>query len=582
MASASSNSAPRPIAIGRAAALPLKGAPDCSGGVAITATRSPWREAWITITVHADAFRVDPKAYLQAIAWRVRGLRVRSRSRIMMLAASSPRAYDLWIARDEPQALAAAAASSPSREPGGIEILPVIDCRYEIAGLDKTLRSLSRAGASAPPILIGGPDVASTIQIDEPHQLAGVIGLDEVWVCLLRPGDRLAPNAFDIYAAAAAQGFETAVIYSDDDVMGPDGRRRAPHFKPEWNPDLFEHHDFITGAAIVRVSREDLSLIPGERWSETLVNAALRRSTPLHAPFVLHHRRHRSHPIVPEKPAELRADASLSVTAIVPSRNHVGLLRNCVEGLVRTSYPGLEIIVVDNGSDEPETLAYLDSLERGGVTILRMPGPFNFSALNNAAVQRARSDFLCFVNNDVEMVDSDWLALMMLQATRPEIGAVGARLLYPDGTIQHAGVFVGIGGAAGHAHRLQPAEDPGYFNRTRLPQRVSAVTAACLVVAREKFLSVGGFDEKDFPIAFNDVDLCLKLNARGWASFYEPRATLIHHESKSRGSDHDKANRARFAAELCALKSKWRTEGARDPYHHPHLSRISERFLLAI
>ena len=161
-------------------------------------------------------------------------------------------------------------------------------------------------------------------------------------------------------------------------------------------------------------------------------------------------------------------------------------------------------------------------------------------------------------------------------------GGVGARLLYPDGTIQHAGVFTGIGGGAGHAHRFLRADETGYFNRARLPQRVSAVTGACLVVAREKFLSVGGFDEDHFPVAFNDVDLCLKLNSRGWQSFYEPRATLIHHESKSRGKDRSRMDRARFAGELAALKQVWNTDKLRDPFHHPNLSPFSEQFLIAV
>jgi len=209
-------------------------------------------------------------------------------------------------------------------------------------------------------------------------------------------------------------------------------------------------------------------------------------------------------------------------------------------------------------------------------------GAFNFSRLNNVAVRRATGDLLCFLNNDVEMPDPDWLAILVRQAVRPAIGAVGARLLYPDGTIQHAGVFTGIGGGAGHAHRFLGKDEGGYFERARLPQRVSAVTGACLVVARKKFLEVGGFDEEDFPVAFNDVDLCLKLNERGWQSFYEPRATLIHHESKSRGSDSLKANRARFAEELAALKRKWHTDERPDPFHHPHLSPFCEQFLIAV
>jgi GT2 family glycosyltransferase len=182
----------------------------------------------------------------------------------------------------------------------------------------------------------------------------------------------------------------------------------------------------------------------------------------------------------------------------------------------------------------------------------------------------------------VEVLETDWLELLVRQAIKPDIGAVGARLLYEDMTVQHAGVVTGIGGGAGHAHRFLRRHETGYFDRARLPQRVSAVTAACLVVAKEKFLAVGGFDEQDFPVAFNDVDLCLKLNERGWQSFYEPRATLIHHESKSRGSDATKSKRARFAGELAALKRKWGTDQACDPYHHPNLSRFCEQFLIAV
>jgi GT2 family glycosyltransferase len=155
-------------------------------------------------------------------------------------------------------------------------------------------------------------------------------------------------------------------------------------------------------------------------------------------------------------------------------------------------------------------------------------------------------------------------------------------LLYPDRTIQHAGVYLGIGGGAGHGHRFLAENESGYFYRARLPQLVSAVTAACMVVEREKFLAVGGFDESLFPVAFNDVDLCLKLNSRGWQSFYEPRAKLIHHESKSRGSDRAKGNRARFASELAALKAKWGTDRHCDPFHHPQLSPFSEQFVIAV
>jgi GT2 family glycosyltransferase len=214
------------------------------------------------------------------------------------------------------------------------------------------------------------------------------------------------------------------------------------------------------------------------------------------------------------------------------------------------------------------------------VTILDQPGPFNYSTINNNAVAAAQGELLCLMNNDIEVLSPDWLAIMATQALRPEVGAVGAQLLYPDGRIQHAGVVIGVGNAAGHAHRfLQPGAE-GYFRRHALPQFVSAVTGACLVVRRERFLAVGGLDEANFAVAFNDVDLCLKLNARGWQSFYEPRAVLVHHESVSRGLDTDPVGAARFAGELAALQRIWRTNEIVDPYHHPMLSRASEQFAL--
>ena len=545
------------------------------------ASRSAWRKAWVTMAVHADAFRINSTGYLTALAWRLRGLRVRSRIRLSLLASQSPRVYDLWIARDEPRALAAAKVAVAADV--AKMILPVVDCRAGVAGLAQTLDSLKCAAASAPAILIGGPKIPGTITIMEPSELADLIGADEVWLCVLRAGDRLAAGAFTIYAGAAQLAGDAGLIYSDDDLLSPNGKRCTPHFKPSWNPDLFEHHDFLTGACIVRAARNDLARLPSENWEQAVISSAATRATaPLHMPLVLHHRVDRPDPIVPDVPAMLLSDAAPTVTAIIPTRNQVELLRACIDGLGRTAYPGLDILVVDNGSDEPQAVAYLEWLKSEGVTVLHIPGPFNFSALNNAAVEQARGELICFLNNDVEMVDPDWLALLVRQAMRQDIGAVGARLLYPDGTIQHAGVFVGIGGAAGHGHRLQSSEESGYFERARLPQRVSAVTAACLVVAREKFRAVGGFDEQDFRVAFNDVDLCMKLNDRGWASFYEPRATLIHHESKSRGNDRAEHNRDRFAVELGALKRKWQTDKRRDPYHHPHLSGLSEQFLIEI
>ncbi len=456
--------------------------------------------------------------------------------------------------------------------------LPVIDCRA--AGVDATLRSLP---PGARPVMLGDASTGGGLAVSEIGDLGACFDGDEAWILPVSSGDLLAEDALSIYGRAIAAEPDAGIVYADDDLIDREGRRSVPHFKPDWNPELFEHHDFLTGACAVRVRREDVHALDGQDWAEALIGKALQRRTRVvHLPFVLHHRRSRPQPLIPAKPAAPCPADAPPVTVIVPTRNRAELLRECVEGLSATDYPKFDLIVVDNESDEPEAVRLLGKLQAGGAKILKVDGPFNYSALNNRAVEEARGEVLCFLNNDVEMVDRDWLALLVTHAVRPHIGAVGARLLYPDGTVQHAGVYTGIGGGAAHAHRFQAEGDPGYFERARLPQRVTAVTGACLVVEREKFVAVGGFDEEQFPVAFNDVDLCLKLNARGWQSFYEPRAVLIHHESKSRGSDRDKANRDRFAEELAALKRKWHTDRAPDPFHHPHLSPFCEQFVMGV
>lgn len=535
-----------------------------------------WVKLWIR--VQADALRFDPLGYLQAVAWRARGLKVRSRNRIARLAGRSRWAYPFWIARREPRFHAAAESALARDCP---RIWTIIDCSSGAQGLRDTLASLPEG---ARPVLVGGPDIADVLHIRRIDELADHLDAPESWLCPIACGDRLAPNALQIYAAAVARAEGASAVYSDDDLLNRDGARVDPHFKPDWNPELFEHHDFVTGASVIKVSPEQVRRLPGKDWASALVTAAVNGGpAPVHLPFVLHHRRQRPKPVIPGKPDDIGSVREWpSVTVIIPTRNRADLLRKCLEGLGRTRYPRMQVIIVDNESDDPEAIAFLAEVSAGGAEVIPVAGPFNFSRLNNVAVRRATGDLLCFLNNDVEMPDPDWLAMLVGQAVKPTIGAVGARLLYPDGTIQHAGVFTGIGGGAAHAHRFLGKDEAGYFERARLPQRVSAVTGACLVVAREKFVEVGGFDEENFPVAFNDVDLCLKLNERGWQSFYEPRATLIHHESKSRGSDSLKANRARFAEELAALKRKWRTDERPDPFHHPHLSPFCEQFLIAV
>lgn len=429
---------------------------------------------------------------------------------------------------------------------------------------------------------------ATGVAFDRSENLVDAVNLaglgKDAWLMPIAAGDVLAPGAGAAYrAAASAAPADLSVIFADDDLIDKSGRRDLPHFKPAWNSELFSHFDYLTGACIVRARAVDPMVATGQEWPTRLVRSAIGVSkvSPLRVAGMLHHRRSRPVPAMPPAPATM--DVYPSVSVIVPTRNRVELLRTAIEGLARTDYPDLEVIVVDNGSDDPATLTYLDAVgQMFGHTVLKAPGPFNFSSLNNRAVERARGEMLCLLNNDIEVIDPNWLKAMVVQAMRPEVGAVGARLLYPDGRIQHAGVVVGIGGGAAHAHRLLRPDDPGYFRRHALPQFVTAVTAACLVVQRSRFEAVGGLDEANFAVAFNDVDLCLQLNSHGWQSFYEPRATLIHHESVSRGLDQDPVGAARLASELAALKSRWGTDKATDPFHHPQLNRFAEHFVLQL
>jgi O-antigen biosynthesis protein len=256
-------------------------------------------------------------------------------------------------------------------------------------------------------------------------------------------------------------------------------------------------------------------------------------------------------------------------SVIVPTRDRLDLLRPCLDSLRRcTDWPNLEILVCDNDSREPETLAFLRAFEREGRGhVVPCPGPFNFAAMNNAAASRARGGLLVFVNNDVEAFRPDWLSLMAREALRPDIGAVGAKLLDAAGRIQHGGIVLGTGGLVTHGHRHFPGDAPGYLDALQVTHAVSAVTAACLVVETAKFRAVGGFDEAVFAVDFNDVDLCLRLSAAGHRTLLVPAAVLHHREAASRRWTPEA--RDRHLREVEALKTRWGPLLAQDPHYHP-------------
>jgi GT2 family glycosyltransferase len=257
------------------------------------------------------------------------------------------------------------------------------------------------------------------------------------------------------------------------------------------------------------------------------------------------------------------------VSLIVPTRDRLDLLRPCIESLQHgTDWPAREILICDNDSRDPATHAYFHSLAaRGLARAIPCPGPFNFAAMNNAAARQGRGRLLAFINNDVEAFQPDWLERLCREALRPGIGAVGAKLLDGEGRIQHAGIVLGTGGLVTHGHRHFPGDAPGYLAGLEATREVSAVTAACLVVEAGKFAAVGGFDEKTFAVDFNDVDLCLRLNAAGLRTLLVPSAVLHHREAASRRWTPEA--RARHEGEVAALKKRWGPLLAQDPHYHP-------------
>ena len=261
---------------------------------------------------------------------------------------------------------------------------------------------------------------------------------------------------------------------------------------------------------------------------------------------------------------------------IIPTKNNVALLRQCINSILgKTSYPNYEILVVDNGSDQPETLDYLKTLTANPqIRVIRDNYAFNYSALNNYAVTFAKGEILALVNDDIEVSEvasADWLTEMVSHALRPGVGAVGARLWYPNQTLQHAGMVL-VGGVARHVHKHLPKGEAGFNSRAVLTQNFSAVTGACLVVKKTLFEQVGGLNDQELAVGFNDVDFCLKLVEAGYRNVWTPYAELVHHESATRGQDHSPEKQRRAEKELRYMRKRWGDKLHVDPAYNPNLS----------
>jgi len=271
------------------------------------------------------------------------------------------------------------------------------------------------------------------------------------------------------------------------------------------------------------------------------------------------------------------------VSIIIPTCDQAELLRQCVESVhKRTQYPNWELIVVDNQSTDETARRYLVQLaNRERATVLRYDQPFNYSAINNFAVRHARGEVLCLLNNDTQVITRDWIEEMLGVLLQPGVGIVGARLWYEDGSLQHGGVIVGAGGTAAHAHAFLPRSEPGYFGRAHLAQEFSAVTGACLMVRKSLYEQLGGLNEKDLAVAYNDVDFCLRARDAGWRVVWTPYAELYHYESKTRGAEDVGERKGRMARESAYMRRRWRHIIKNDPYYNPNLSYERPDFVLS-
>jgi glycosyltransferase involved in cell wall biosynthesis len=449
------------------------------------------------------------------------------------------------------------------------------------------------------------------------------------FVALMDHDDLLPPRALYEVAAVLDRHPDADIIYSDEDKIDDRGLRFEPYFKSDWNPDLLLGQNMVSHLGVYRRSlieavgglREgfegsqdyDLTLRVSEKTSAGRIH---------HIPWVLYHwrqqgltqsfsesqmakcadaaRRAVSEHLartgqvgcevlnLPTMPGWLRVRRPVPspaplVSIIVPTRDRAELLGPCAEGVLSgTDYPALELLIVDNGSGEPQIRALFAKLRQDPrVRIIDAPGPFNFSALNNRAAAEARGEVLVLLNNDISMEDPGWLAELVSHAVRPGVGAVGAKLLYPDRSVQHAGVVLGVGGVAAHWGPGAAEHDPGHFGHLAMTRNVSAVTAACVAVRKAVFDEVGGLDEGQLKVAFNDVDLCLKIRAHGYDIVWTPFAQLIHHESASRGSDAAPEARTRFNAEVAAMRERWGPQLEADPFYGPNFDRMHTDFRLA-
>ena len=436
------------------------------------------------------------------------------------------------------------------------------------------------------------------------------------YIALLDHDDLLAPDALFEVVRCVNDNEKADVIYSDEDKITADSARRfEPHFKTDFNIELLRSNNYITHFFVVRTNlirqvggfRREYD---GAQDYDFIFRCTEAAKHICHIPEVLYHwRTHQAS--TADNPAskmyafdagkraieahlkrqgvegtvshtkdlgfyqvEYPVQGNPLVSILIPNKDQKDTLKQCLDSVFsKTAYANYEVIIIENNSQEKETWEYYEELkQRDNVKIVTWESGFNYSAINNFGEKSASGEYLLFLNNDVEVINPHWMEELLGNCQRKEVGIVGAKLYYPDDTIQHAGTIIGIGGIAGHAFLNMPRSRSGYLHKASLQMDLSAVTAACMMMKRSVFESLGGFEEK-LAVAFNDVDLCLRCVKAGYLVVYNPKVELYHYESKSRGSEDSEEKVRRFQQEIEFMRTRWINllkQG--DPYYNKNLT----------
>lgn len=443
------------------------------------------------------------------------------------------------------------------------------------------------------------------------------------FVSFLDNDDTLAPFALYEVVKCLIENPKAEIIYSDEDKINAAGERISPFFKPDWSPDTLLSQNYICHLFTVKKSLIDKvgglrSEYNGAQDYDLALRCTEQTDQIYHIPKILYHWRMIQASTAENPESKLYAfeagrraledtlsrrglagkvsdgkaygtyiinyevTGSPRVSILIPTKDNASDLKVCIESIRhRSGDVAYEIIVIDNNSEEIETFElfkYYENEMAGKFKVLAMPIPFNYSRLNNEAANIAQGDYLLMLNNDIEILTDNWLGIMLGYAEQKHIGAVGAKLYYPDNTIQHSGVVLGIGGVAGHSHKCYGRNEYGYFSRLIIPANYAGVTGACLLVSKSKFFAVGGLNEADLAVAFNDVDFCIKLIKTGYYNVCLPQVEAYHYESKSRGTEDTAKKQQRFLGEINYMKQHWSDILDHDPFYNPNLTLEREDF----